>query len=63
MLLPNFYPLCMCPKATYVFHFLSRNQLLATAYYLLVLTLGGIIPGRGDTALRKKLLYEFELGN
>lgn len=56
MLLPNFDPLCMYSKAMYVLFSYTEIHSLATAYYILVLTSGKIVPGVDDAGPRKNLL-------
>lgn len=60
MLLLDFDPLCVYSKAMYVLFSYTEIYSLATAYYILVLTSGRIVPGVKDAAPRKKLLYELE---
>lgn len=60
MLLPNFDPLCMYSEATDVLFSYTEIHPLATAYYILVLTSGRIVPRLDDAAPRKKLLCELD---
>lgn len=60
MLLPNFDPLCMYSKAMQVLFSYTEIHSLATAYYILVLTSGKIVPGVDDAGPRNNLLYELE---
>lgn len=60
MLLPNFDLLFIYSKAMYILFSYTEIHSLATAYYILVLTTGRIVPGVDDAAPRKKLLYELE---
>lgn len=60
MILPNFDLPCIYSKAMYILFSYTEILSLATAYYILVLTSGRIVPGVDDAAPKKKLLYELE---
>lgn len=54
MILPNFDLLCIYSKAMYILFSYTEIHSLATAYYILVLTSGRIVPGVDDAAPKKE---------